>query len=220
MKDDVTQQILTAAGELFAEHGYRETTVRDICKRAKVNVSAVNYYFGDKERLYVQAVKNARLQMERRVPLPEWDAATPPEQKLRQFVETMIRRMLISEGSSWQTRLLTREIMEPTRACEEMVQESFLPFFQLLLGIVRELSAANWPDHKIEKIGMSIISQIVHYRAQDRIVELLIGSNQLQQHYRPHDLVNHITEFTLAALHAMRQADQPSFDRTASSSPN
>ena len=35
-------RLLEAAGEVFAEHGFQATTVRDICARAGANVAAVN----------------------------------------------------------------------------------------------------------------------------------------------------------------------------------
>ena len=54
--DDTRENLLLAAGKVFADKGYEKATVREICKAAGVsNLAAVNYYFGDKERLYIEA---------------------------------------------------------------------------------------------------------------------------------------------------------------------
>ena len=37
-------RLLAAATELFAEHGFHGTTIRDIAARAGVNVAAGNYH--------------------------------------------------------------------------------------------------------------------------------------------------------------------------------
>ena len=49
-------RLLQVAVEVFAEYGFREATVREICSRANLNVASVNYYFRSKEALYSQAL--------------------------------------------------------------------------------------------------------------------------------------------------------------------
>src|SRR5262245_56728848 len=52
-------RLLEVAAEVFAEAGYREATIRDICARAGANVAAVNYHFGGKEELYRAVIEYA-----------------------------------------------------------------------------------------------------------------------------------------------------------------
>lgn len=49
------QKILDAAEELFADHGFSETSLRMITAKAEVNLASVNYHFGSKKTL-IQAV--------------------------------------------------------------------------------------------------------------------------------------------------------------------
>jgi AcrR family transcriptional regulator len=53
-------RILDAAEELFMEHGFEATSLRQITATARVNLAAVNYHFGSKEDLF-EAVLTRRL---------------------------------------------------------------------------------------------------------------------------------------------------------------
>src|SRR5579872_5106759 len=79
------ERLLEAAGEIFAEKGFKGATVREIIDRAGVNIAAVNYYFRDKERLYIETVKHAACGEPEDMRL-EWSPATSPVVKLRDFI--------------------------------------------------------------------------------------------------------------------------------------
>src|SRR5713101_107359 len=96
---DATQgRVLEAAGQVFADKGFEGATVREICQKAGVNIAAVNYYFRDKERLYIEAVKSACQRPAQQVPFPDWPAGTPALVKLQDFILVFARRMLNSHG--------------------------------------------------------------------------------------------------------------------------
>jgi AcrR family transcriptional regulator len=55
------QRLLDAAARLFAEKGLEGTSVRDIAGAAGLNLSLVSYYFGGKEGLYKELIRNFAL---------------------------------------------------------------------------------------------------------------------------------------------------------------
>lgn len=53
---DAREQILTAAGELFAELGFERTTMRGVAARADVDPALIHHYFVNKEGLLAAAL--------------------------------------------------------------------------------------------------------------------------------------------------------------------
>jgi AcrR family transcriptional regulator len=200
--DDTRSRLLDAAGAEFADHGFERATVRDICRRAGVNLASVNYYFGDKERLYVETVKEAQRMRSEQVPAPQWDADVPPQQKLRDFIGMLLHRMLRARTAPWHARLMMREVLKPTQACRELAEEFFRPQFELLQQIVTELIPPGSEPHVVQQIAFSIVGQCLFYRVAGEIVEFLIDDATRHEHYQIEQLADHITRMSLASLGA------------------
>jgi len=62
------QALFDAAAELFAERGYRRTTVRDIAARAGANQALLFRYFGTKEALFTEVATAKDAILEQRDP--------------------------------------------------------------------------------------------------------------------------------------------------------
>src|SRR5438105_9862784 len=112
--DDTQERLLAAAGQVFAEKGYQAATIREIKDRAHANVAAVNYYFGDKERLYIETIKRAFCCRMDREPPPEFPADMPPADKLRLCIQTIIHRLVDEAGEPWAMQVVMRELTQPT----------------------------------------------------------------------------------------------------------
>lgn len=199
-QDDPRGRILSAAGQEFAEKGFEATTIRDICTLATVNVAAVNYYFGDKHRLYIESVRHAHEERSQQVPLPEWVEGTQPVKKLRDFVGNMLQRMLGFDHPPWQVRLMLREILHPTDACRELVEDYIRPHFTVLCSILNELTDGEMSPAELRRIGLSVVGQCFLYRAASDVVGMLIPPNEKKNLHNPVDLADYITSFCLAAL--------------------
>ncbi len=198
--DDTRTRILNAAGPVFAVKGFADATVRDICQAAEVNVASVNYHFGDKEQLYIETVKRAHELKVRQVNLPDWSESTPPANKLRDFVRTLITRMLGTHAAPWQSTLMMREVLHPTAACRALVKDYFRPEFNVLISVLREMVKEGTPDYKLHQIAFSILGQCLHYRVAGDVVAIIIDEQERSEHYSVAQLADHIAEFSLAAL--------------------
>lgn len=51
---ETKKKIIDAASALFASNGYSGTSIRDIAKKASVNLAAINYHFQNKQNLYCE----------------------------------------------------------------------------------------------------------------------------------------------------------------------
>ena len=199
-EDDPRHRILNAAGPIFAEKGYEAATVREICQAAGVNLAAVNYYFGGKERLYGEALREAHPAKSGPAPEFDWPEATPPAEKLKGFIRWLLVHLVSMQKSPWQERLFVREIMDPTPAFQELLREHFRTGFEQLQKILDEILPHDMPRHRRYQIGFSIIGQCVYYRAGRHIVSLMVGEEDLKAHFRPEQLAEHISQVSLAAL--------------------
>lgn len=213
---ETAKRILDAAGPAFAESGFKSTTVREICRAAGVNLASVNYHFGDKKRLYIEVIKHAHRSRAEQVPLPDWPPGTPPQQKLRDFIHTILMRMIGVEDEPWQARLMMREILQPTAAAQQLVQQYFRPHLEKLLSILDEMLPGETPLARRHQLAFSVIGQCLFYRFNRRIIHLLISPDELKRHYGPHQLADHISDVTLAALSEGRLFDRfPLHDEAA-----
>ena len=52
MPENSKQKILSTATKLFAKKGFDAVSIREICKKANVNICMISYYFGGKKELY------------------------------------------------------------------------------------------------------------------------------------------------------------------------
>ncbi len=197
--DEPRNRLLNAAGEVFAEKGFKGGTVRAICRLANVNVAAVNYY-----HLYIDAVKQAACGLPEAQARP-WPPLTPPADKLRGFIRIMIAHLMNKDRPAWQTRLMMRELAQPTSACAELVREYIAPTAGILMEILDELLPPDLPRWKRFMVAFSIVSQCLYYLQNRPIARLLVGEDDFKW-FEEARLAEHIAQFSLAALGVLAHA--------------
>jgi AcrR family transcriptional regulator len=197
---DTEQRVLEAAGEVFAELGYRAATIRQICQKADANIAAVNYYFGDKEGLYLAVLRSVpNAQAEKYPARMGLNGDAPPEEQLRAYIRSLLHRVFDSGRPGWHTRLIARELAEPTPALDTLIEEIARPLHRDLAAIVRRLLGPRVGDEAVRWSALSILGQCVYYHHARMVLRRLYP----EQSYAVADitrLADHIAEFSLAAL--------------------
>lgn len=201
MPDQVEQKLLEAAGQVFAEKGFKAATVREIIAQAGIkNIAAVNYYFGDKEKLYDATLRYAFHCRLDQMPIPHWSAGTAPSVKLRDFIHAIVAHML-QKQHPWQMKLLLRELGDPSATGAGLVRDFIQPIYGALFGILRELLGPEVPETELHLTGFSIVGQIFYQRVAGPVISLVVGKEE-HAAYDVQRLAEHIVQFSLAALGA------------------
>ena len=200
---DTRERLLEAAGEVFAERGFRAATVREISRLANANVASINYYFGDKEMLYSAVLEYCFRSAVNKYP-PDLglvgDGATV-EERLHAFVLSFLYRVLDEGRPAWHGRLMAREIAEPTSALDHLVTNVIWPLHERLGGMVSELLGTVASEQLVRRCVLSVIGQILFYHYCRPTLGRLYA---VEFERRGIDsLARHITQFSLIALRGL-----------------
>ena len=202
---DTRNKLLKAASEAFAEKGYRETTVAEICQRAGSNVAAVNYHFSGKDALYASVWRNAFEEALRVYPpdggLP---SKATPEKRLHALIFSLLHRIMDDGKLGYAGQILLQEMSDPTDVISQVRKDAISPLRENARQIITELLGPKADELQIGFCEMSVIHQCLAigfrkgklppYITQDKPTPELINA-----------LVEHITYFSLAAIKAVRK---------------
>jgi len=193
------ERLLQAAFEVFAELGFKETTVRDICSRANVNLAAVNYYFGSKQGLYEEVCRYSCGAAGEFPPVFPIDEKAPPADKLARFVHQFMGTVMLHGSSSLQGKIMAREMVEPTPAIKIIVKEIIRPRQEQLSSIIREILGGTPDEALVRRCCFSIVGQCLYYRFA-RVVAMELQPGLVFDEQAVGAIAQHITFFTLQAL--------------------
>lgn len=197
--DPTRAKLIEAAGRVFAQHGYRASTVREICQVAGANIAAVNYHFRDKLGLYSEVLRQSVFAAQLDRARAALDQNGTPEERLRAVIRARVQSLHGSELPDHHSRIVAHELAAPTPALSQVIDEALRPLHNRMLQIVGSILNLP-PEHRKTRLcTYSIIGQFHLYAlAQPVLVQLWPGlkmtSRQLDE------IADHIADFSLAYL--------------------
>ncbi|MGX9416506.1 TetR family transcriptional regulator C-terminal domain-containing protein [Vibrio sp. WJH972] len=136
-----SEQILSVAETIFAERGYRGSTIAAIAEEADLPKANILYYFKTKEALY-QAVLNNQLKLW----MKHMDAMTVdqhPRDALRNYIRNKIKQ---SKEHPKASKIFAAEILHGAEFLEEQLKTELKDQFDRTCDVFRGWIAKKWMD--------------------------------------------------------------------------
>jgi AcrR family transcriptional regulator len=194
------QRILEAAEDLFAKHGFAGASLRQVTAAADVNLAAVNYHFGSKDRLVEEVFRrrldelNARrLEALKRVLS---DPGHTLEDVLAAFITPALELSLDRGGGPAFVRVLARAYAERNDRLRKFLSDNY----GYVLKEFAAAFAALLPELEKEELywRLDIVAGALTYAMADFGV-IKRRSGQSERDYRER-AANHLIRFAAAGL--------------------
>ncbi|KAF0218412.1 MAG: TetR family transcriptional regulator [bacterium] len=203
-------RLLSVAEKLFAERGLAATSIRDLARKAEVNIAAVNYYFGSKENLYLETLRHTFQKTVASSPkfeqiLKEAQTAKTPQaaqQAITEYIEVFMHFIFTSDEARRHACLMSREMSDPTPALDVVVAEFILPKHKALTALIVQAQPALTGSKDLPFYALSIVSQCLHYHFALPIILKLLNKKEMTPEV-VNQVAKHIASFSLQALKSL-----------------
>jgi AcrR family transcriptional regulator len=201
----VQDRLLDAAEELFCEHGFEGTSIRDLAAAASCNIASVNYYFGGKDKLYQQVwrrhllgMRDTRLASIERV--MSQSAGEPClEELLRSFAYAFVGPLVDEDGGQRLIRLITREMIDRHLPEDMFLEELIVPTMTALQGALVK-TCPGLEKSKAQLVILSVVGQLIQALHTKAMFEHT--DNPELPKFDLTELVNHVVKFSAAGIRA------------------
>ena len=202
----VRDRLLDVAEELFAEHGFDGTSVRELAGAAECNIAAVNYYFGGKEKLYEEVfrrhlseMRDIRVASIERV-MRDSDGGPELEEVLRAFAEAFTEPLADRVKASQFMELMGREMVEKCLPPDVFAKEMILPTMSALKGALHK-ACPGLDESRVPFVVYSVVGQLLHAIHAKPIIDDQEGTGVPE--YDLGRFIAHVVEFSAAGIRAV-----------------
>jgi TetR/AcrR family transcriptional regulator, regulator of cefoperazone and chloramphenicol sensitivity len=221
------QRLIEAASSLFAEKGFRKTTIKEICEESGANIAAVNYHFGDKAGLYREVWQVAYNAAVTRYPFATErftsergtaergtaergtaergtaERGDRPEEELRTHIYSLVHRISGLDPNGLIERLHAQERQRSTGLIDTTLHTVRKPARNHLRGSVAAILNVAATDPLVDWCEAVILAQVRAINPSVRqtipvFVERSLEVDFIEQY------AEHVVQFTLAALKGLR----------------
>ncbi|WP_298942720.1 TetR/AcrR family transcriptional regulator [uncultured Psychromonas sp.] len=177
IRKDNLHQILTSAEQVFAERGYRGTTVAAIAEAVGLPKANILYYFKTKEGLY-KAVINQLLTLWMNH-MNEMSADSHPNEALPKYISNKIRQSKEHPNAS---RIFAAEVLHGAHYLRDSLQEELKDQFDQTCQVFDAWVEKEWMDPiNSEHLLFMLWSTTQAYADHGLQISILMGKEHLDE---------------------------------------
>lgn len=203
-QDNSTRTKLILAGvNVFAQKGFKEATVREICRQAgKANINSINYYFRSKEGLYREILEIIFSEYDT-YDFKDWERKTPEEQ-LKEMIFNFCRMLYKNNAlSSDIIAIFVNEMIKPSPFTAELVDRYNRPRVKRHLKIFRDLLGENADEGMIRDCLVSVSGQLLYYSFAWPVFSRLFPDYAPDKNYEA--WAEHVFEFSMGGIASLKK---------------
>jgi len=161
--DESKKRILDAAGEVFAEHGYARTTIREVARRAGISIGGIYIYFRNKEELYTGLMRE---QMDAFSDHTGSLGDQEPLAALKSVIDSYM------EYAAQRTKMLSTNIKEYDLALKKPLKKAF---FKSQKQLIKDILQRGMKQGKLKKIDCDETADVVLFCIRGAMLAYLSG---------------------------------------------
>ena len=197
------ERILDQAEALFAEKGFHAVTVREITQAARCNLAAVNYYFGNKQNLYLEVFRARWIPRARRVQASFRDALPAEDETslagiVNAIAAAFLKGPLTDDERLRHSQLMIREMARPGLATDMLINEVIKPFFGEVADMLRPFMAEGIDIERSMLNIVSIFAMVIYFNFA-RLPIMHVTGEEYDDPFKDR-LVKHIVQFCMTGL--------------------
>lgn len=204
---ETRERILDAAESLFANEGFRNVSLRKITQVADVNLAAVNYHFGSKDKLIgeilgrvIHPINARRLELLDEGVAEYGDSPVPIERILEALHRPVVDQLKDSgHHSSVYLKLAGRCLSEPTENFSEAIAEIFEEIIARVMSLAKDALPHLEEEDIFWRMHLSMGTMIHALTGEEKLVMVSQGRIESTD---PEDTLRRLIEFTAAGLRA------------------
>lgn len=189
--------LIMAAGELFAKHGFKAVSVREIVKKAGENIGAIKYHFGGKDGLLEAAIDYATEDWQRD-PMGSYlkqnaklfDTVDGQRKLVCGIIDIFMDMIFMKEKPEWCGALLFQVVHQDIFVCKKIYESCSVPTIKAFHSLYKRITGNGDQQRAFCWMAMTFSPTI-------RVL-----STNSQQHANP---LQPIQDSTRAIMHEMTE---------------